>query len=178
MRGEPAERVGVAYIIGMIGKRTAAASSRPSLDLSPCAPAVNPEGERGIGPVSSVNPNSCLGSRPNMQGRDTRTTGPPLIFVGIGVGKDWLDLWLEPSKRFERVSNDVAGWAAILDRLQLLGSKAGIRRERRLRTGATKSADHRRVFGAPAQSVAGAAPHRVVVSDAGASSHTWKMDLR
>lgn len=48
------------------------------------------------------------------------------IFVGIDVSKDWLDLWLEPAKRFERVSNDAAGWAAILGVLNSLGVAAGL----------------------------------------------------
>ena len=48
------------------------------------------------------------------------------IFVGIDVSKDWLDLWLEPPKRFERVSNDAAGWAAILGLLNALGAAAGL----------------------------------------------------
>ena len=48
------------------------------------------------------------------------------IFVGIDVSKDWLDLWLEPAKRFERVSNDAAGWAATLGGLNALGVAAGL----------------------------------------------------
>ena len=48
------------------------------------------------------------------------------IFVGIDVSKDWLDLWLEPPKRFERVSNDAAGWAATLGVLNSLGAAAGL----------------------------------------------------
>lgn len=48
------------------------------------------------------------------------------IFVGIDVSKDWLDLWLEPVKRFERVSNDEAGWAAMIDLLHSSGPAAGI----------------------------------------------------
>jgi transposase len=48
------------------------------------------------------------------------------IFVGIDVSKDWLDLWLEPPKRFERVSNDAAGWVAAIGLLQPLGIEAGL----------------------------------------------------
>lgn len=48
------------------------------------------------------------------------------LFVGIDVSKDWLDLWLEPEKRIERVSNDAAGWAAAIDLLNSLGGKAGL----------------------------------------------------
>jgi hypothetical protein len=47
------------------------------------------------------------------------------IFVGIDVSKDWLDLWLEPAKWFERVSNDAAGCAATLGVLNSLGVAAG-----------------------------------------------------
>lgn len=48
-----------------------------------------------------------------------------LIFVGIDVSKDWLDLWLDPDKRFERLSNDAAGWAAITELLKPLGPAPG-----------------------------------------------------
>ena len=48
------------------------------------------------------------------------------IFVGIDVSKEWLDLWLEPQKRFERTSNDAAGWAATTDLLRSLGAAAGL----------------------------------------------------
>lgn len=47
------------------------------------------------------------------------------IFIGIDVSKDWLDLWLAPAKRFERLSNDAAGWAALVARLAELGPTAG-----------------------------------------------------
>lgn len=46
------------------------------------------------------------------------------IFIGIDVSKDWLDLWLAPAKRFERLSNDAAGWAALVARLADLGPTA------------------------------------------------------
>ena len=47
-------------------------------------------------------------------------------FVGIDVSKEWLDLWLEPQKRFERTSNDAAGWTATIGLLRSLGSAAGL----------------------------------------------------
>ena len=50
----------------------------------------------------------------------------PLTIVGIDVAKDWLDLWLDPLKRFERMRNDAAGWARLLDCLTRLGPQAGI----------------------------------------------------
>jgi transposase len=49
-----------------------------------------------------------------------------LTFVGIDVSKEWLDLWLAPLKRFERVSNDAAGWAGVIELLKPLGIEAGI----------------------------------------------------
>lgn len=49
-----------------------------------------------------------------------------LTFVGIDVSKDWLDLWLAPLKRFERISNDAAGWAATIGSLRSLGDQAGV----------------------------------------------------
>lgn len=48
------------------------------------------------------------------------------IFVGIDISKDWLDLWLEPLKRFERTSNDAAGWAAAIGLLESLGLAADL----------------------------------------------------
>jgi transposase len=49
-----------------------------------------------------------------------------LTFVGIDVSKLWLDLWLAPQKRFERISNDAAGWAALIGLLKSLGEEAGL----------------------------------------------------
>lgn len=50
----------------------------------------------------------------------------PLTFVGIDVAKDWLDLWVAPLKRFERTSNDAAGWAVTIGLLKSFGIEAGI----------------------------------------------------
>src|SRR5882757_6274262 len=61
-----------------------------------------------------------------MQGRDTRIMALHLTFVGIDVSKEWLDLWLASLKRFERVSNDAAGWAGVIELLKPLGIEAGI----------------------------------------------------
>ncbi len=44
------------------------------------------------------------------------------IFVGIDVAKDWLDLWLAPSNRFERIANGSAGWAQLVALLEPLGA--------------------------------------------------------
>lgn len=48
------------------------------------------------------------------------------IFVGIDVSKGWLDVWLTPLKRFERISNDAAGWAAAIGLLRSLGDQPGV----------------------------------------------------
>jgi transposase len=48
-----------------------------------------------------------------------------LTFVGIDVSKGSLDLWLAPLKRFERTSNDAAGWAGVIELLKPLGIAAG-----------------------------------------------------
>jgi transposase len=48
-----------------------------------------------------------------------------MTFVGIDVSKDWLDLWLDTAKRFERVGNDAAGWSAIVAQLTELGPPSG-----------------------------------------------------
>jgi transposase len=50
----------------------------------------------------------------------------PLIFVGIDIAKDRLDLWLDPLRRFERASNNAAGWAEVIALLRSLGAEAGL----------------------------------------------------
>lgn len=45
-------------------------------------------------------------------------------FVGIDISKHWLDLWLDPAKRFERLANDAAGWAALVAELDHLGPRS------------------------------------------------------
>ena len=47
-------------------------------------------------------------------------------FVGIDISKDWLDVWLESARRFERVTNDETGWAALVALLEQHGSRAGL----------------------------------------------------
>lgn len=49
-----------------------------------------------------------------------------LTFVGIDVSKDWLDVWLAPLKRLERIGNDEAGWSALIGLLRSLGDQPGI----------------------------------------------------
>jgi transposase len=50
----------------------------------------------------------------------------PLTFVGIDVSKLWLDAWLDPLKRFERVSNDAPGWERLIELLRSLAIEAGL----------------------------------------------------
>lgn len=47
-------------------------------------------------------------------------------FVGIDVSMDRLDLWLDRLQRFERTSNDPAGWAQVTAWLQGLAPIAGL----------------------------------------------------
>lgn len=49
----------------------------------------------------------------------------PLVFVGIDVAKDWLDVWCEPLKH-QRFSNDDAGHKALLDALTPLCEGCGL----------------------------------------------------
>ena len=50
----------------------------------------------------------------------------PLIFVGVDVSKDWLDVWLGPAKRFERVANDRPGCSALIDLVKSLGIESDL----------------------------------------------------
>ena len=49
-----------------------------------------------------------------------------LLFVGIDVSKDRLDLWLDPLGRFEQAANDAAGWAAVIALLRSLDAETGL----------------------------------------------------
>src|SRR5260370_41795990 len=62
-------------------------SNRPSLELSPCVPEVNPEGERGTVPVSSFNPNSCLGAGARTSKEGNGRMPQQGRIVGIDVSK-------------------------------------------------------------------------------------------
>src|SRR5207244_10811321 len=59
-------------------------------------------------------PNSCLGTSPHQQGRDTKM----LSFCGIDVSKDRLDVMVLPEEQCCSVPNDASGWAALVERLQ------------------------------------------------------------
>src|SRR5215472_7582676 len=59
-------------------------------------------------------PNSCLGTSPHQQGRDTKM----LSFCGIDVSKDRLDVMVLPEEQCCSVPNDASGWAALAERLQ------------------------------------------------------------
>ena len=47
-------------------------------------------------------------------------------FVGIDVAKNWLDVWVEALKRYERFSNDAQGWVLLMMMLDGLGPRSGI----------------------------------------------------
>jgi hypothetical protein len=57
-------------------------------------------------------PNSCVGSSPHQQGRDTKM----LSFCGIDVSKDRLDVMVLLEEQCCSVPNDAGGWAALVER--------------------------------------------------------------
>ena len=59
-------------------------------------------------------PDSCQGTSPHQQGRDTKM----LSFCGIDVSKDRLDVMVLPEEQCCSVPNDASGWAALVERLQ------------------------------------------------------------
>src|SRR5262249_5234835 len=59
-------------------------------------------------------PNSCLGTGPHQQGRDTKM----LSFCGIDVSKDRLNVMVLPEEQCCSVPNDARGWAALVERLR------------------------------------------------------------
>src|SRR5262245_58607905 len=59
-------------------------------------------------------PNSCLGTSPHQQGRDTKM----LSYCGIDVSKDRLEVMLLPEEQCCSVPNDASGWAAIVELLR------------------------------------------------------------
>src|SRR5215472_9141685 len=61
-------------------------------------------------------PNSCLGTSPYQQGRDTKMT--QRSFCGIDVAKDRLDVMVLPEELCWSVVNDAAGWAELVARLR------------------------------------------------------------
>ena len=85
---------------------------------------------RGVLPVSSKapalpvisRPNSCQGSRPQSQEGD-RMMASQDVFVGIDVSKDRLDVHVRPLGVGFSVSNEAAGYAALIARLRPLRVK-------------------------------------------------------
>src|SRR6266513_3180882 len=63
-------------------------------------------------------PNSCLGTSPHQQRRDTKMT--QRSFCGIDVAKDRLDVMVLPEELCWSVANDAAGWAELVARLRPL----------------------------------------------------------
>jgi len=61
-------------------------------------------------------PNSCLGTSPHQQERDTKMA--MLSFGGIDVSKDRLDVMILPEQQSFSVSNDTAGWAELVEWLR------------------------------------------------------------
>ena len=61
-------------------------------------------------------PNSCLGTSPHQQTRDTKMT--MLSVCGIDVSKDRLDVMVLPEQQRSFASNDPAGWAELIEQLR------------------------------------------------------------
>jgi len=61
-------------------------------------------------------PNSCLGTSPHQQGRDTKMA--QRSFCGIDVAKDLLDVMVLLKELCWSVVNDAAGWAELVARLR------------------------------------------------------------
>src|ERR1022692_4669610 len=61
-------------------------------------------------------PNSCLGTSPHQQGRDTKMA--MLSFGGIDVSKDRLDVMILPEEQSFSVNNDATGWAELVEQLR------------------------------------------------------------
>src|ERR1700751_592168 len=61
-------------------------------------------------------PNSCLGTSPHQQGRDTKMA--MLSFCGVDVSKERLDVMVLPEQQRFSVRNDAAGWAELIARLR------------------------------------------------------------
>jgi transposase len=68
-------------------------TNRPSLDLSPIAlKGLEPVEERGTGPVSSFNPNSCTGFEPAPSKEGSwMMAQKDLVVAGVDVAKDKVD---------------------------------------------------------------------------------------
>jgi transposase len=56
-----------------------------------------------------------------MQGMDVGIMPVQLTFVGTDVSKDWLDVWLDPVKRHQRIVNTPAGYQELVDLLAPFG---------------------------------------------------------
>src|SRR5260370_88777 len=61
-------------------------------------------------------PNSCRGTSPHQQGRDTKLA--MLSCGGIEVSNDRLDIMVLPDEHCSWVSNDAAGWAELVEQLR------------------------------------------------------------
>ena len=59
-------------------------------------------------------PNSCLGTSPHQQGRDTEM----LSYCGVDVSKDRLDVAVLPQGQSWSVTNDAAGWITLIQHLR------------------------------------------------------------
>src|SRR6516165_10052062 len=65
-------------------------------------------------------PNSCLGTSPHQQERDTKMQS----VCGVDVSKDRLDIMALPEQQCFSVRNDATGWAELVERLRGLSISA------------------------------------------------------
>src|ERR1700734_2690 len=83
---------------------------------------VSPVPSRAPAPSFISRPNSCWGSRPQLQERD-RMMASKTVYVGIDVSKDRLHVHVRPLGTGFSVSNDAAGYAALVAHLRPLRVK-------------------------------------------------------
>jgi transposase len=67
-----------------------------------------------------------MGSKSRMQGKVESTNSAPVVYAGIDVSKDWLDVYVHPAGQSWRVANDPVG----LRRLRRHLDELGLRPER------------------------------------------------
>src|SRR5262249_26133349 len=119
-QGEGGRRTGrgtahlVSGNLGRVGGRAAVCCSRPSPVLSPFPPEAYPAGEPGTDPVSSFNPNSCLGVRARTSKEGSGRMPQQVIIVGIDVSKLKVDACIRARQRRLSRPSTPAGEAELI----------------------------------------------------------------
>ncbi len=83
---------------------------------------VNPWLSLGRHVHSLINPNGCLGFKPESTrlGDRAMKTGPSKLFIGIDISKDRLDIADDPHSEVWSESNDDAGVSSLIEKLTSL----------------------------------------------------------